>query len=108
MAVNLKKTSQKLMAALNNVAGYNLTFGIKQFMGVEGRPINYYVISQAVYSEEKHKYLNNELYSTTSMVRVVLFLRDLWYIYNDWELPTDQPLWNEIREKIHFQEKIDG
>jgi len=99
MAVNLKKTGQKLMQALNS-RGYNLTFSTKQFMGREGRPINMYCINKAIFDDSKNKFINKELYSTTSMVRIVLYLRDMWFLENGWELPTDQELWNKIREDL--------
>ena len=102
MAGNLAQTSKKLIQAINT-RGHKLTFNIKQFMGSEGRPHNYYSICRAVWDEDKGKYFNQELYSTTSMVRIVLFLRDMWYKENGWDLPTDQEKWNGIRAGL--QEK---
>lgn len=99
MATNLMQTSKKLIQALNS-RGYNLTFSTKQFMGREGQPHNMYSISRAIWNDERHKYSHEEIYSTTSMVRVALFLRDMWYDENDWELPTDQEEWNKIREEL--------
>lgn len=103
MAANLLATSKKLVKALNT-RGYMITFSIKQFMGREGKPHNYYSINRAEWSEEKSKYLHNEIYSSTSMVRIVLFLRDMWYKENGWELPTDQELWNSIRVELEAKE----
>ena len=105
MAGNLAQVVKKLTLALNT-KGHKLTYSVKQFMGREGEPHNYYSICQAVWDEEKNKYVNQELYSSTSMVRIVLFLRDMWYKENDWELPTDQEKWNEIREQM--KEKNNG
>jgi hypothetical protein len=34
------------------------------------------------------------------MVRITLFLRDMWFEENGWELPTDQEEWNAIREEL--------
>lgn len=99
MANNLMRTSKKLTQALNS-RGHNITFSIKQFMGTEGRPINMYCLSTATWDEEKRKYMHSELYSSPSMVRIVLFLRDRWFTENGWELPTDQPQWNAIREEL--------
>lgn len=99
MAANLVVTSKKLIQALNS-RDHKLTFSTKQFMGSEGQPHNYYSVNQAVWDEDRQKYYNSELYSSTSMVRIVLFLRDMWYEENGWPLPEDQPLWNKIREEI--------
>ena len=94
--MNLMPTAKKLLKALRT-KDLRYTMSTKQFFGKEGEPHNYYTISKAEWDEEKCKYAHYEVYSTTSMVRIVLFLRDLWYKANDWELPTDQPLWNSIR-----------
>ena len=99
MATNLMQTSKKLIQALNS-RGYKLTFSNKQFMGREGQPHNMYSISRAIWNEDKRRYSHEELYSTTSMVRVTLFLRDMWFEENGWELPTDQEEWNAIREEL--------
>ena len=105
MAGNLAQIVKKLTLALNS-NGYKLTYNVKQFMGQEGEPHNYYSICQAVWDEDKHKYLNQELYSSTSMVRIVLFLRDMWFTHNGWDLPADQEKWNELRKQM--KEKKNG
>lgn len=99
VATNLMQTCKKLIQALNS-RGHKLTFSTQQFMGKEGQPHNMYSVSQAVWNEEKRRYNHSGLYSTTSMVRMVLFLRDMWFEENGWELPTDQESWNRIREEL--------
>ena len=99
MAANLLRTSKKLVQALNS-RGQKITFSSKQFIGKEGMPHTMYSVSKAVWDEEKGKYSHSELYSSTSMVRMVLFLRDMWFEENGWELPTDQEQWNKIREDL--------
>lgn len=66
----------------------------------QDRPITVYHIKQAVYDENKEKFVNEELFNTTSQIQVVLFLRDLWYSLNGKELPTDNEQWNAIRDRI--------
>jgi hypothetical protein len=99
MAANLMQTSKKLIQALNS-RGHKLTMSTKQFIGKEGQPHNMYSISKALWNEEKRRYSHEEIYSATSMVRIVMFLRDMWYEENGWELPTDQEQWNSIREDL--------
>lgn len=99
MATNLMQTSKKLIQALNG-RGHKYTLSTKQFIGKEGQPHNMYSISKAIYNEEKRRYSHEEVYSTTSMVRITLYLRDMWFIENGWELPTDQEEWNAIREEL--------
>lgn len=105
MASNLLRTSKKLVSALNT-KGYKLTVSTKQFIGVEGRPHTMYGVNNGIWDEEKRKYINKELYSSTSLVRIVLYLRDMWFRENGWELPTDQEKWNIIREEL--KEKSNG
>lgn len=99
MPGNLSATAKKLIKALN-MRNYQLTFSTKQFMGREGAPHNYYIISKAEWCEEKNRYNHSDIYSSTSMVRIVLYLRDMWYLENGWELPTDQELWNDVRAEL--------
>lgn len=98
-ATNLLHTSKRLMMALN-AAGYKLTFSTKQFIGRDNITHTMYCINKAWWNEEKERYYHTELYSSTSLVRIVLYLRDMWFEYNHWELPTDQAEWNRIREEI--------
>ena len=100
MGVNLIKTSKKLMQAISLKTDRQLCFSTKQIMGREDRIITLYIISESVYNPDIEKYQNVEIYSSSSMVRIVMFLRDGWYICNNMELPTDQEIWNEVRERL--------
>ena len=99
-------TAKKLITALGT-KGLRLTLSTKQFIGHEGQPHDMFIISEARWNNEKHKYINNELYSSVSPVRIVLYLRDMWYEVNGWDLPQDQELWNQIREQVK-EEKANG
>ena len=90
----------KLQQALN-MRGLRLMYSTTQFYSAkQDRPITVYHIKQAVYDENKEKFVNEELFNTTSQIQVVLFLRDLWYSLNGKELPTDNEQWNAIRDRI--------
>ena len=65
----------------------------------QDRPVTMYQIRQAVYDEEVDKYKHIDLYKSTSQIQVVLYLRDLWFEINGWEVPSDNQTWNEIKEK---------
>ena len=97
--MNLNRTADKLRLALNS-RGYNLTISTKQIMGKDETLVNLYVVAQAVYDEERRKYYNVDLYTTSSRLRVVFYLRDLWYYENGWELPTDDERWNVTRKEL--------
>jgi len=96
----MRKTAKKLIMAMDKVANFKITLTSKQFIAREGVTLTYYSLNHAVYNEEAHKYFNEEMYSTTSLVRIVLYLRDGWYYYNNRPLPTDQEVWNDIREGL--------
>ena len=100
MAVNLIRTSKKLMQAISIKTDRQLMFAMKQIMGREQKPVTLYIISESVFNPETGKYQNVEVYSSSSMVRIVLYLRDVWYLLNGMELPVDQEKWNSIREEL--------
>jgi len=99
---DINKSISRLIQALNT-KGYDLLYNRKQFMGVEGMPHNLYVLSKAEWDSAKGRYNTVDIYKTTSTVRMVLFLRDMWYVENGQELPTDNEMWNNIRERIKLQ-----
>lgn len=108
MAVNLNPVRKKLIQALNSKDRL-ITFGTRQFIGSRDKKlINVYSINESVWDADKQKYMQEELYSSTSMIRIVLYLRDMWYRVNDWPLPTDNEIWNKMREQIERGEKDDG
>lgn len=97
---NMWTKSKILLKAIGVKHHHLLTLSTKQFMGSEKKPHDFYVLSEAVLNEETGKFYNREIYSTTSMVRIVLYLRDIWYSLEGLELPTDQEKWNEIRKEL--------
>ena len=56
-----------------------------------------YVLKKAYWDEDKGKNRNIELFSTTSQIQIVLYLRDLWYELNGWEVPTDNETWTKAK-----------
>lgn len=97
---DINNSIKKLINALN-MKGEKLLYNKKQFMGKEGKPHNMYVISKAVWDDRKGKYGSEDIYKSTSTVRIVLYLRDMWFSVNGWELPTDNEMWNQIREAMN-------
>lgn len=97
---DINKSINKLIQALNS-KGQMLLYNKKQFMGKEGQPHNLYSVSKAVWDEDRQKFGSTELYKSTSTVRIALYLRDMWFEVNGWELPTDNEMWNQIREAMN-------
>ena len=42
-----------------------------------------------------------ELFKSTSQIQVVLFLGYFWYDINGWEIPTDNEMWNNAKQKYY-------
>lgn len=90
----------KLQQALN-MRGLRIMYSTSQFYSEkQDRPVTIYHIKQAEWDDGRGKFVNQELFNSTSQIQIVLYLRDLWYIVNGKELPTDNETWNAIREKI--------
>lgn len=91
---------KKLQKALNR-KGHRLLYNTSQFYSdKQDRPITMYYIKKAVLDEETGKNNYTELFKSTSMIQVVLFMRDLWYLANNIELPVDNEEWNKIRDTL--------
>ena len=98
---DLNKTCRNLIKALN-ANGANILYGRREFMGKEGRPHPMYMISRAYWDEEKGKYSSRKIYESISLVRVVLYLRDMLYMEQGRPLPMDNELWNQVRPAEDF------
>ena len=95
----------KLQTAINQNFGYKLTYNKTQFFSEDkNSPVTIHTIKRAVYNEEKGKNQYIELFSSCSQLQIVLFLRDLWYELNGWEVPSDNEDWNKAKEA--YYEKI--
>lgn len=90
---------KKLQKAINGKGAKLLYHTSQWYSDKEDRPITVYSIKQAIWDDEKNKFINKELFSSTSQIQIVLYLRDYWYLLTDQELPTNNLMWNEIREK---------
>lgn len=105
---------KKLQGAINNkikeVGGTPLLYNTTQFFSEQQqRPITMYVVRTVLWDDKRNRNHYIELFKSTSQIQIVLYLRDYWFKLNDWELPTDNETWNEIREKIRqSEEEQDG
>lgn len=96
---DLTGARKKLITALNKGYDMKLLYTTREFMGKEGLPHTMYGISQAVWDEEKGKYGAVKVYETASLIRLVFYLRDLLFLAQGKDLPTDNEMWNEKRPK---------
>lgn len=104
MAKKFGPTIKKLQRAINEKFDERILVNHTQFYSENsGRPVEIIVVKKAVWDEEKNRTINIELFSSTSDVQIVLFLRDYWYELNGWEVPTDNEIWNKAKEQ--YKEK---
>lgn len=89
----------RLQQAINGKGGKVLYSTSQFYSDKQNRPVTIYQVKQAIYDEKSGKHKAVELYKSTSQIQIVLFLRDLWFEMNGWELPTDNEMWNEIKAK---------
>lgn len=101
-SVMIKKLQQAL-----NAKGCKLLYSTSQFYSQQqDRPVTMYILKQAVWDEESGKNKSCELFKTMSQIQMVLFLRDMWYEVNGWEIPKDNEVWEQKKaESVEKQQK---
>ena len=99
------RTIQKLQTALR-MEGEIIAIATSEFYSVDKDKMvkRYFVKKQVNDPDDKYKSSMVELFSSCSMIEVTLFLRDLYYEKKGWEIPTDNPVWEERKAK-YFQER---
>lgn len=75
------------------------------FSEQQDRPITIYKISQSVKSSSGRN-KREKLFESTSMIQIVLYLRDVWYIMQGQELPTDNEMWEAVKASRHIDYSV--
>lgn len=102
MASNIKNI-KKLQQVINRNCDFKILYTTQQFFSVQQQmPVTKYCLRKATLNYDTNKSESVEIFSTYSQLQIILYLRDLWYVYSDRELPTDNKFWEEIkiRDKI--------
>ena len=106
MANNFMKMARKLQRAIKQQFNINLLINTNQWHHRDKDIfINVYSVKQSVWDKEKNKNITTELFLTYSQIQLVLFLRDLWYELNGWDVPKDNPIWENIKESYKTTKK---
>ena len=93
---------KKLQTAINQNFGKKITYNKTQFYSdKQDRPVTIYIIKQCIYDEDRNRNRYIELFSSCSQLQIVLFLRDMWYELNGWEVPTDNEDWTKAKQKYY-------
>lgn len=98
------RTIQKLQKALI-CEGEVIAINTSQFWSVDKHKMvtRYHIKKQIPDAENKNRSSNVELFSSCSQIQVTLFLRDLYYEKKGWEIPHDNPIWEEAKAR-YFEE----
>jgi len=95
---------KKLQTAINMKSEFKILYQTTQFFARdEQRPIVKYILRKSVLIPDTGRYEAEEIFSTYSQLHIVLYLRDLWYVINGEEVPTDNEKW----EKVKLENRID-
>lgn len=97
--VSYLRTAKKLQTACRKVFKVKILINSKQWFNEDKDTAMTVYTVQVFDVDENGKKTYTELFKTYSQVQLVLFMRDLWYELNGWEVPTDNPRWQEIKEK---------
>ena len=88
----------RLQSAINEKFNQRILYNKTQWYSIDqDRPVTMYKISKAEWDAERGKTVNVELFRSHSQIQIVLFLRDMWYELNGWEVPNDNEEWNKIK-----------
>lgn len=99
MASNIK-TIKKLQLAINMNCPFRILYTTNQFYSVSKQmPVTKYCLRKATLDYESNRSESEEIFSTYSQLQVILFLRDLWYVYLGKDLPNDNELWENIKNR---------
>lgn len=91
----------KLQVALNS-RGLKILCNRSQFYSdQQKRPVTIYKVAQSVWNPSSQKYNHKELFSSASEIQIVLFMRNLWYAVNCWDIPPT----NEMKGAEIFKQK---
>lgn len=98
MANNLRKTVFTLQLALNS-KNQKILCSTEQWYSKDRGAMNMYVVSKARWNPEKGRNENVLLFKAYKQVFQVLFLRDYWYYLTGVDIPRDNPMWDEYKDK---------
>ena len=94
------KLLRRLQSAINAYSPEKILVSQNEWYSDKRRsPITSYVIKKALTPENplKGRKKTVELFSTTSQIQAVLYLRDYWCSLRGMEIPTDNEYWNTIK-----------
>lgn len=106
MAKKFGPTIKKLQNAINGTGKIHITINKTQYyVDQDNKIAEIIIVKQAHVNPTSGKTNYEEIFSSGSDVAIVLFLRDMWYELNGWEVPTDNEQWNETKRKYYERQE---
>ena len=98
---------KKLQRAINDKFDAKILVNKSQFYGKDTKRVGeILVIKQAVWDDDKQKFVNIEMFSSASDLQILLWLRDYWYGLNNWVIPNDNEEWNKAKEAYQRKHEV--
>lgn len=102
MSRSFQTMIKNLQKALNTQYDMRLLYNRHQwYSNDKDTPITSHIIKQAQWDEDRQRNQNIELFSSTSPLQIVFFLRDLLYELRGDPIPEPTPQWAEAKEKYY-------
>ena len=105
MAKKFGPTIKKLQNAINGTGKHHITVNKTQYYVEKDNKIAEVLIVKEATVDQNGRTKYKELFSSGSDVAITLFLRDMWYELNGWEVPTDNEYWEEIKRKYKTKQE---
>lgn len=102
MSIGNNRLLRKLQSAINSHSVEKILISQNEWYSDKmQRTITSYVIKKALVPKDvtKGRKKTIELFTTTSQIQAVLYLRDYWNLLRGEEVPTDNEYWNMIKQK---------
>lgn len=104
MAGTYLHTAKKLQTACRKLFGVRLLINSRQWYSEDkDMAMTFYTVQKVDFMDGKK--VSTELFKTYSQIQLVLFMRDYWYKLNGWEVPTNNPIWEKIKEQYYNEQK---
>lgn len=95
------QTIKKLQQALQ-FEGELILITTSQFYSMDKhKTVTRYHIKKQIQSDERNKSSQIELFSSCSQIQITLFLRDYYYEVKGYEVPHDNPIWEQAKAKYY-------
>lgn len=92
--------AKRLQGAINKRVEGKLVINTQQWYSEKkSRPITLYILRQEIKKPSGKGKTVTDLFRTYSQIQMLLFLRDYWFELNGWEVPTDNPIWEEVKKR---------